>query len=718
MKGRGVVVLAAALACGALPYGAAAAAALPRSQRPVVVAPPAARPAGAALVGPVASQASISTDIVLKPRHAAGLAAIAAGVSTPGSPERGHYLTLAELRRRFSPSRPELRAVEAWLAAAGLPVASVTPDDLTLHVSSSAGNLEKALQTRLERFRLPGGRIGFANTTSARLPAGIGAAVQAVIGLSSLSRLRPADAGGPVRRAAPTARRLAARAAPTGGPVPCAAAQQQQLVGGYTADQLAAAYGMSGLYESGDLGAGVTVGILELEEDSPSDVAAYEACYGIDTQVSYVPIDGGPGGPATGSGEAALDIEDVAGLAPEADIVVYQAPNTNTGPFDAYQYIVDHPSAEVVTTSWGECEPELANGLAASKKAAEAENTLFQMAAAEGQSWMSASGDSGSTDCNPTDNSLNSALTVDDPGSQPFVTSIGGTSLSYGSGPVSETVWNDSYGYGGATGGGISQLWPMAAYQAAAAPSLGAVYKHSSGKPCGDSAGDCREVPDVSAEADPNSGYVVYYDGLWQTIGGTSGAAPLWAALVALTDAAPSCEGRPVGFLNPVLYQVAGTSAYGSDFRDIKVGDNDYLPSGYEGGLYAAKSGYDMASGLGSPLATSASGGLSAALCSSVLVTRPGVLALSPASGSAKGGTKVTVTGYGFTDVTAVYFGLKAARFSFVKATAASPAKLVAIAPAGKGKQWVIIHNGALTNAKTPGDVFSYATTATEHRQS
>ena len=118
--------------------------------------------------------------------------------------------------------------------------------------------------------------------------------------------------------------------------------------------------------------------------------------------------------------------------------------------------------------------------------------------------------------------------------------------------------------------------------------------------PCGAAVGSyCREVPDVSADADPYTGYVIDYDGSWTGIGGTSAAAPLWAAFMALTDASSSCGGKPVGFANPALYGVAGGASYTSAFQDITVGNNDYTES--NSGLYPAGAGYDMASGLGTP---------------------------------------------------------------------------------------------------------------------
>jgi subtilase family serine protease len=202
---------------------------------------------------------------------------------------------------------------------------------------------------------------------------------------------------------------------------------------------------------------------------------------------------------------------------------------------------------------------------------------------------------------------------------------VGGTTLSALGPPPTQKSWNDSSRQTGASGGGLSSQWAMPFYQSGAPSSLHVISSHSSGTPCGASAGSyCREVPDVSADADPYTGYLIYYDGSWAGIGGTSGAAPLWAAFMALTNASTGCGGTAVGFANPDLYKIAGSSSYSTTFSDITAGNNDYTPSGNLGGLYRAGTGYDMASGLGTPIGS----GLPAALCAvsgdTVTVTNPG----------------------------------------------------------------------------------------------
>jgi len=194
------------------------------------------------------------------------------------------------------------------------------------------------------------------------------------------------------------------------------------------------------------------------------------------------------------------------------------------------------------------------------------------------------------------------------------VTGVGGTTLSSLGPPPRETVWNNS---SGASGGGISSMWQMPSYQSNAPAALGVINAQSAGSPCG-SSGYCREVPDVSADADPNTGYEIFWNGGWSSFGGTSAAAPTWAALIALANASSACTRTRVGFANGAIYRAAAAN-YRSDFNDVASGSNSH--NGVAG--FSSRSGFDMASGLGTP----SSGTLAAALCGSadtVSITNPG----------------------------------------------------------------------------------------------
>jgi subtilase family serine protease len=579
-------------------------------------------PAGARTVGAVAAVTPMHVTVTLQPQDPAGLESFATEVSTPGSPMYGHYIAPAQFAQQFGATADQVQAVESSLRAHGLDPGPVSTNSLSIPVDATAGALSQAFSTSFSRVALPDGTSAITNQRAPSLDAGVASHVQAVLGLDTLSTAKPLLVR-PHATAAP-----APQSKPhvvTGGPQPCIAASQAGASqGGYTADQIASAYGASGLYESGgpggqpDEGAGQTVAILELESYDRGDIAAFEQCYGVNAPVANVPVDGGAGsGP--GSGEAALDIENVIGLAPNASIAVFEGPNSGTGPYDTFNAIISQDAAQVVSASWGQCEP-----LEGFSQAA-AENTLFQEAAAQGMSIVSASGDDGSEDCYP----FPPTLQVDDPASQPFVTGVGGTSLTgLGSRPT-ESIWNDGPGVG-AGGGGVSSFWSMPAYQLGAPSFLHVINSNSSRSNCSATSGDCREVPDVSADGDPATGYMIYWNGSgtapgvppapkgWQAVGGTSGAAPTWAALIALANASSTCNGRPIGFANPALYEAAAT-AYSRDFNDVTSGDNDM--TGLNSGMFPGGSGYDMASGLGTPNASA----LAVSLCTdAIALSNPG----------------------------------------------------------------------------------------------
>ncbi len=602
--------------------GAPSAAAAPPSAVRVGSAPP--HPARSRVVGTLPGSTPIAITVMLRPRDPSALADYAAAVSTPGSGLYRRYLTVAEFRRRFGPTATQIRSVDDSLTAQGLDPGAVSANGLAIPVSSTAGAIAHAFSVSFEQVALAGGRTAFANAQAPQFAASVAAVIQGVAGLSTLTLAKPLGVqvtGGRVG--------LAPRVV-TGGPQPCTTAvDDAQGLGEYTADQIASAYRFSSLYGAGDEGGGQTIALFELEGNFPSDITAYQQCYGTSTTVTYQKVDGGASRPQASNGdglETELDIENLIGLAPAAAVDVYQAPNTGAGLIDDYTAIISQDKAKVISTSWGSCEANEAGTSMASS-----EDTLFQEAATQGQSVFAAAGDSGSEDCGTN------SLAVDDPASQPYVTGVGGTSMPALGPPPTQSVWNDECADGPCGGGGgISSVWPMPSYQSGAPASLHVINPDSSGSPCGAAAGSyCREVPDVSADADPATGYLIYWDGSWTGIGGTSGAAPLWAAFTALVNASTGCNGNAIGFANPVLYDAAA-SGYSSDFSDITSGNNDI--AGTNGGAFPAGSGYDMASGLGTPIGST----LPAALCPSA--ASPNTVTVSnPGSQTATVGTPVSL---------------------------------------------------------------------------
>ncbi len=226
----------------------------------------------------------------------------------------------------------------------GLHVGPVSGDRLIVKVSSTVATAERAFATTLVRYRLGSGALVYANLAAPRVPEALAGRIQAIAGLSDLALSAPVGLSRPDPRA--SAREhgsLEASDVDTGGPQPCQAATSAASdVGAYTADELAAAYGFSGLYAAGDFGAGETVAILALEPFSESDIQAYDECYfptqagAMASALHVLYVDGAKGGVPTDV-ESTLDVEDVSSFAPQATIDVYEGPNNNTGPLDVLE---------------------------------------------------------------------------------------------------------------------------------------------------------------------------------------------------------------------------------------------------------------------------------------------------------------------------------------------------------------------------------------------
>ncbi len=558
------------------------------------------------LVEPLASNQPLSLSVGLRLRNGAALQSYLATINQPRSLNYHRYLTAAQIEDTFAPSPDAYAAVQAYLQQTGFTITNVYSYRLLIDFRGTVGTIESTFHVRLNTYRAPGGQTYYANATSPLLPAALTGFVVSINGLNDIVRWHHP----PQPQRHPAAR--GANAAPT-----CLG----QSAGYYTPGQIASAYNLNGLYSQGYHGEGQTIALFELSPYSQADLSAYAACYGGSrTPVYPMIIDGGPPPPLPGQTdqgvvEVELDAELVLSTAPALGrLDIYEAPNTTSGYNDEWaQILQDDPP--VVSTSWGDCESDMAQN--APGELAQ-ENQYFSLAALQGQSIFAASGDTGSTDCVNTSGAT--SLNVDDPASQPYVTGVGGTTLtvnqngSYGG----ETIWNNSFG---ASGGGVSNNWPEnAKLNWQNVPGVQNQYSTSNG--CSAQQGQiCREVPDVSLNADPNTGYPIYCTDPvggcdsrtpWLIAGGTSTAAPMWAAMMALTnEKSIRSGGLTMGFVSPLLYQIAGNSAqYRSDFHDITQGNNDF--SNYQNGLYPATTGYDLASGLGSYDAANLAADLSA----------------------------------------------------------------------------------------------------------
>ena len=318
-------------------------------------------------------------------------------------------------------------------------------------------------------------------------------------------------------------------------------------------------------------GSGETIGILELGGGfTTSDIQQYFQNQNITPpQVVAVSVDGGANSPTNPSGadsEVMLDIEVAASVATAARIAVYFTPNTDQGFIDALTTAIhdttNHPS--VISISWGGPESSW------TQQAMTSLDDACQSAAALGISITVACGDNGSTD-----GVSDGANHVDFPASSPHVLACGGTKITVsGTTLTNEVVWNDAAQNGGATGGGVSTVFALPTWQQNA--NVSGATKGGSG----------RGLPDVAGDAAPATGYSIEVDGQTEVVGGTSAVAPLWAGLIALLN---QKLGKPVGFLNPQIYPLLGSTA----FRDITQGTN---------GAYNAGVGWDACTGLGSPV--------------------------------------------------------------------------------------------------------------------
>jgi kumamolisin len=438
-------------------------------------------------------------------------------------------------------------------------------------VSGSAGAVEKAFNIQLNHYRAQDGRLFRANNTEPMIPASLVPHLGAILGLNDMAGLWHSHLQRFPASAATSSPSLSGTTGPGGGLAP---------------DDIKAVYGLTGTPLTG---AGQTLALYELDGYRPSDITTYENHFGLPAiAVTPISVDGASNVCGSGCSEVELDIEVAAALAPGlSQILVYEGPplpgTTYKNVLDIYDKIATDDLAQTISTSWGGPEELLDVTLKNIGSFLQAESLIFQRMAAQGQSFYAASGDSGAYDDGST-------LSVDDPASQPFVTAVGGTQLSGSVTTPVEVTWNgcgtgpclqSSYGSGG---GGVSAIWPISGSVS------GMSYDYQVGVTGTPASQTQRNVPDVALCAGA-PGYSVYIGG-WQLFGGTSAAAPLWAALTALLNQSRATGGTgPLGFANPTLYQLASGGSYSTIFNDITAGDN---------GSYTASTGYDNTTGLGS----------------------------------------------------------------------------------------------------------------------
>ena len=580
------------------------------------------RPAGASVQGAYRA-AAMSVEVVLTPRDQAGMQRSLSALYDPASVSYHRWLSRGQFARLYAPSAASRARVAAALRAAGLQV-SATRSPFLMRASGSSAQVQRAFGTTILRYRSVRGTSFHANASPIEVPSSIAADVQGVVGLTNTVRLHPAYV------------RTSTAAAHRGQRVPRYGAGPQGS--GLSPQQVRSLYGAGALFAKGPRGRGrgTVAAVFELSGYIQHDITVFAHTFlgaGYTPPLRNINVDGGPVHgtcPAhdhclrhdfSGDIEVVADIEATLGMAPAVKrLLVYNAPNDFTGQtsLDEYQRIAADDRADTVSTGWGFCEPGVGISYA------RAENVFFTQMAMQGQSITSSSGDAGAFDCLLEDDAHASQPTVDDPTSQPLVTSVGGTSFgtfdpgrnghpSYPRGQ--ETVWNplnacsgtpsglDGCVQFGAGGGGVSRFWPRPAYQFGPG-----VTSEQSATGCDRLPRRfCREVPDVSANADEFTPYAEYCTGSrstnstcvtapsrWFGIGGTSLSAPVWGAILA--DSVSLAGGARIGLANPALYRMLRDS-YGTTFHDI-TGIHQTPDSN---GLFLTTPGYDMATGIGSP---------------------------------------------------------------------------------------------------------------------
>lgn len=499
----------------------------------------------------------VDFSLVLRMPGAREMDRYLAALHDPAAPEYRQFLDAAAIGERFGLSDPELDRVRTWLTRAGLQETTSYPQRTAIGVRGTIGQVGDLFGVSfVDRTDPLSGQTFHSPVGEAAVPAEIADVVDAV---ADLSDRRPASAH---RRPG---------------------VLYQVRGGGMAPEDVAAAYNIGPLWERGIRGAGQTVAVVSFDTYTESDIEVFDDEFGIEgPEVETVEVDGGVrGGPGDGALEVTLDISIVRAVAPEAQILNFEAPNeiTQANVIDA---IVADGRATIVTDSWGICYESEYLGRADRQRGLDA----LQAAALAGITILVASGDWGAYDCwtfDPDDH----RLSIDYPSGTAWTLSVGGTYLSVREDGtyLSEAGWEDYLSIGG-TGGGNNPFEERPDWQ----HGPGVDNEFSNGM---------RQSPDVAAAADPDTGFQVYFtdleydeEGLY-TVGGTSASSPFWAGVLALIgQRAEEDDAGELGFVNPMLYDLAAEYPPNTIFHDVTEGGNLY---------HNATPGWDYATGLGSP---------------------------------------------------------------------------------------------------------------------
>jgi len=594
-------------------------------------------------IGDLPASTRMDLAIALPLSHKQSLTNLLQQLYDPASPNFRQYLSAEEFTERFGPSAEDYQKVIDYVAKQGLQVTGRHPNRLLLDVTGSAADVEKAFQVKMRIYQHPSeARAFFAPETDPAIDADV--PVLEISGFNDFDKPHPMSLK--VSALDPSL-----QPSPANGSGPS---------GTYMGNDLRAAYVPSVSLD----GTGQSVGLFELEGYYASDITSYEHQAGLPnvtlTNVLIGGYNGVPDGNVNFIGEVSLDIEMAISMAPHlSNVMVYEASTaglTIAGINNILNRMATDNLAKQLSSSWTWGGGTNSTG-----------DEIFLEYATQGQSFFEASGDSGAYFS--TNNPIN------EPADDPYITIVGGTTLTT-SGPggswVSEKVWSWFPGQPAASSGGVSALFEIPSWQQAVSMTV------NKGSPT------MRNIPDVALTAD--NIFVIYNNGSQAEFGGTSCAAPLWAAFTALVNQHGAAHGKPtVGFINPAVYAIGQGASYTSDFHDITVGNNTNSSSPTN---FSAVSGYDLCTGWGTPNGTAM-----------IVALVPGLSPINP-----------TIT---WTNPTAITYGT-ALSSSQLNATAAVSGTFIYNPAAGK-----VLNAGThiLSVTFNPTDTFDYNSVTTTVNQ-
>jgi kumamolisin len=627
----------------ALVFGVAHAAPFPRSSTPAGID-----------LGAAPSGAQVTVTVAMKLRNATDLQSRLMATYTPGNPLYHRFLAAGEFASAYGPDAATVAQLTKRFTSQGLTVSRLSTT--LLQLTGSARAIQAAFGTELHTLEVPA-----TATTSAfnyRAPSGapqltadVASSVQGIFGLDTRPRYRPHLRHATGKKQTPTSVEAQSGGSPNTTDQP----------GFWTVVDFGEYYNVDPLYQRGIDGSKQTLGIVTLASFTTSDATNYWKSLGLKAgqgRIKVVEVDGGSGPPSddSGSDETTLDVQQSGGIAPGAKVLVYEAPNTNQGFIDAFAKAIDANTADTISTSWGQWEyldeipPKVEDPVTGrATNSVKALNDVLLQAALQGQTLFCASGDDGAFDASETFPQpgtpppaappvYTTVLSVDDPAAQQFIVAAGGTTLPgkqvytddsgktiFTAKIATEQVWGWDYLQGLCTalgtpdpvvcgifpaggGGGVSSYVSIPFYQLGIAgirvTQAGQVLiditkpKHPVTVVALPSGFRGRNVPDLSVNADPQTGYIVPYtssvDGpTVEQLGGTSFSSPQLNGVASLYNQA---LGHRLGLLNVPLYDlVRSNAAYGGShapLRDITQGDNWF---------YSGHAGYDQGSGVGVP---------------------------------------------------------------------------------------------------------------------